>query len=388
MKMRKRKICVVTSTRAEYGILRWLMDEIRRDPRLTLQVVATGAHLAAAFGHTYREIEKDGFTIDETVRMPLGGHSKGALARAMGACAIGMSRAFERLKPDLILVLGDRYELLPVCSTAVVMNIPIAHISGGDVTEGAIDNQVRHAVSKMSHVHFVAMPGHARRLEQMGEESWRIHVTGDPALDLLGQIELLDRDALAVELGVSLRSPVLLVTHHPTTLGAGIDELGELLKALDGFAGTTIFTAPNADAGNRAMIERIENFVGAHPAAALFRNLGQRRFYSLMKVADGMVGNSSSGIWEAPSFRLPVVNIGERQSGRMRAANAVDSPAEAGSIGAAIRRVLMPEFRASLDALVNPYGDGQAVPRILSVLRKLDLGPRLLQKRFVDAPSK
>ena len=383
-----RHIGLATFARSDYSSLMPVLRALARDPELSYGLIVGGMHLSPRFGLTIDEIEKDGFAVAARVPVPCESDSPVELAAGLGEGLSAFARALDQVRPDVLVMVGDRSELLAAASVALLLNIPVAHISGGDVTEGAIDNQVRHAVSKMSHVHFVAMPGHARRLEQMGEESWRIHVTGDPALDLLGQIELLDRDALAVELGVSLRSPVLLVTHHPTTLGAGIDELGELLKALDGFAGTTIFTAPNADAGNRAMIERIENFVGAHPAAALFRNLGQRRFYSLMKVADGMVGNSSSGIWEAPSFRLPVVNIGERQSGRMRAANAVDSPAEAGSIGAAIRRVLMPEFRASLDALVNPYGDGQAVPRILSVLRKLDLGPRLLQKRFVDAPSK
>jgi UDP-hydrolysing UDP-N-acetyl-D-glucosamine 2-epimerase len=383
-----RQIGVVTFARSDYSSCLPLLKAIQSDPDLGLDLIVSGTHLSPEFGYTIKAIEADGFEISDRVEMLLSSDTPEGVAKSVGLGIIGLAQSFARFRPNILLIVGDRVELLSVVCSALPFNIPIAHVSGGDVTEGAIDNQVRYAISKMSHIHFVAMQAHADRLVQMGEEPWRVVVSGDPALDLLQQMEFLERDGLSRSLGLKLQPPVLLITYHPTTLGSTdlVQEMESLLSALSHLPGTQVFTYPNADAQNQVIIHKIQAYVASRPGAILVSNLGQRRYYSLMAQVDLMVGNSSSGIWEAPSFRLPVVNIGERQKGRLRAGNVLDVDANADAIHSAIQRALLPSFRASLSNLQNLYGDGHATPRIVNTLKQVELNSRLLQKKFIDLP--
>ncbi len=383
-----RRIGAVTTSRADYSSLVPILRLINKDPDLKLLLFVGGMHLVPEFGFTVKEIEADGLPIIERLEMLLASDTPESMAKSAGLGMIEFAGAITRHRPDILLVVGDRYELLSAVSAALPLGIPVAHVSGGDITEGAIDNQVRYAISEMSHTHFVAMPAHAKRLLQIGEEPWRVIVTGDPALDLIHQMKFLSRAELSKCLGLELASPVLLVTFHPTTLGSSsvLKEVESLLTALGQVQGTLIFTYPNVDAQNRVIIERVKEFVASQPRAKVFTNLGQLKYYSLLAQVDLMVGNSSSGIWEAASFHMPVVNIGGRQRGRLRAANVIDVSGGADAIYRAIQRGLEPSFRASLSNLQNPYGDGQAAARIVDILKRVQLGSRLLQKRFIDFP--
>ena len=338
---------------------------------------------------TVSEIERDGFSIAERVPMEMGPDTPQAAGEAAGRALSGFAGCLARLQPDYVLITGDRLELIAPATAALAARIPVVHLSGGDVTEGAIDNQIRYAVTQMSHLHMVCMPGHAERLLRMGEEPWRVRVTGDPALDQLAAMPYLSRAELEAELGIALRPPVVVVTQHPATLAFGPAgaEAEALARALEQVDGTLIMTEPNADPGNEEVARVIRELAARHPRARLFKNLGPLRFYSVLKHADLMAGNSSSGIWEAPSFQLPAVNIGSRQLGRHRAANVLDAPAEPAAILAQIRRGLSPGFRASLAGLLNPYGDGHAAPRIIEALASgYDRG-RLLCKRLYAPPE-
>jgi len=385
-----RTIGVVTFARSDYSSCLPLLRAIEADPDLNLYLVVTGMHLSPEFGYTVKEIEADGFEIGDRVEMLLSSDTPEGVAKSIGVGTIGFAQSFARFQPDILLMVGDRVELLSVASAALPFCIPIAHVSGGDITEGAIDNQVRHAITKMSHIHFADMQSHVERLIQMGEEPWRVVASGDPALDMLHEMRFLSQTDLAERLGMELTSPLILITLHPTTLGPAhpAEEVNAVLDALDRIDGTLVFTYPNADMGNRIIIKRIQDFASSRPWAEILFNLGQLVYYSLLAQADLMVGNSSSGIWEAPSFRLPVVNIGDRQKGRVRAGNVIDSETNADGIYAAIQRALEPSFRASLSQLKNPYGDGQAVSRIVNTLKKIKLGPALLRKQFFALPVK
>jgi GDP/UDP-N,N'-diacetylbacillosamine 2-epimerase (hydrolysing) len=381
-----RRIGVATFARSEYSNCLPILRAIAKEPSLRLHLIVGGQHLSPEFGLTVKEIESDGFEIAEKIPSLLSADGDEAIATSIGLGTIGFSQSLARARPDILLLLGDRTELLSAASAALILRIPIAHAFGGDVTEGAIDNQVRHAISKLSHMHFVAMQSHANRLMQMGEEPWRITVTGDPALDLIKQLTLLTRKELSADLGMDLQGPVFLITYHPTTLGTDSTshEMDCLLSGLSKFAGTMIITYPNADANGRMIIERFRSFVHSHSSASLFFNLGQRKYYSLLAIADVMVGNSSSGLWEAPCFSLPVVNIGDRQRGRQRVRNVLDVPCDATAIQVGIQKALDPSFRASLKGLRSLYGDGNSAHRIVNALAEVELGPRLLQKAFVD----
>lgn len=375
-----RTVAVVTSSRADWSSSRVVARAIDDDPELQLRLLVTGQHLAPDFGNTVDDVEADGFAPEERIPGFAGATAEGA-ARSVALVAEGLAASFARERPDLVLVVGDRLELLGVAAAALPFLIPVAHVSGGDATGGAIDDVVRHALTKLAHLHFVALEEHAERLVAMGEEKSRITVSGDPALDAVaGPWPPLEE--LAPELGVEPRRPVVAVGFHPSTLGGGspADETEALLAALGSVDGTFVFTYPGADAGAAAVIERIEAFAAQQPNAVVHASLGQQRYYALLAVVDALVGNSSSGIWESASFRLPVVNVGDRQRGRLRPANVLDAPAEAEAIRAALARALAPSFRAELDGLVNPYGDGHAAERIVRVLREVDLGERLLAK--------
>lgn len=383
--MAERVICVVTGSRADYGLLQWVMREIKDDADLRLQVVVTGMHLAPEFGLTFRAIEADGFAIDARVEALLSSDTPVGVAKSMGLGVIGFADALDRLRPDILLVLGDRFEILAAVQAALVARIPVAHIAGGDTTEGAFDEAIRHAITKMAHLHFVTNEVAARRVRQLGENPECVHNVGSPGIDTIKRLRLLDRDGIEAALGMRLRKTNLLVTFHPATLDeqAADAQFGELLLALGGLGDEVgiVFTLPNADTGGRAIIRQIEGFVATRPAARAFASLGQERYLSLMAQVDAVVGNSSSGLYEAPSLGKPAVNIGDRQKGRLQAASVVNCDPEAGAIARAIAQAL------SMDAsgVASPYGDGNSASRIRDILKRV-VDPRaLLKKRFHDA---
>lgn len=384
-----RKIGVVTTSRADYGSVRSIVQRIQADSDLELALLVSGSHLSSS--KTISAIEADGFPIAEKIEMQLASDTPKATGLSLGIGMMGFVESLSRIRPDLLVVVGDRYELLAVASAALILHIPLVHVSGGEITEGAIDDSVRHALTKLSHLHFVSMEEAARRVQQMGEAEWRVHITGDPALDALHEMTFLTPTELAASLGVDkITPPFVSFTFHPTTLSSVSVEaqIDAVLAALDNFSGTLIMTMPNADTGQQVIREKITRFCQQHPAAYVFESLGQQRFYSLLHHADLMVGNSSSGIWESASFALPVVNIGERQAGRLRADNVIDVDYRVENIRAAIQKALSPEFRLSLQGLKNPYGDGHAAEKIVTVLKTIPLDHQLLTKKFVDMKDK
>lgn len=384
------RVCVVTGSRSEYGLLRWLMQDLAEDARFELSVVVTGSHLSEAYGSTYREIEQDGFRIDAKVEANLDARSGAALAKAVGAWTQGFADVFEKLGPDLLIIMGDRYELLSVASACILQSIPIAHISGGEITEGAIDEQIRHALTKISHLHFVANPIYAQRVRQMGEEPWRICVAGEPGLENIWRLPLLPQEELGKALGLDLTRRTALVTFHPVTrdLEKSRWHMKELLSALEQAGMQYVMTYPNADLGSGEIVEALQAFVSGHPETArLVQNLGQKRYLSLLKTVHLMIGNSSSGLVEAPSFNLPAVNIGDRQKGRLRASNVIDVEGEAKTILQGIQTALLYDRTMPCQ---NPYGDGHSSPCIRSFIERAFsrfARDRILKKQFVDLPA-
>lgn len=384
----KRKICVVTGTRAEYGLLRWIVQGILEDPALELQLIATGTHLSPEFGLTYREIEQDGIAIDRKVEMLMSSDTPVGIAKSMGLAMAGFADAFASLDPDLMLVLGDRFEIFAAAATALVAKIPVAHLHGGEATEGAFDEALRHSITKMSHLHFVAAEEYRRRVIQLGERPERVFVVGGLGVDGIKRARLLDRKALESALGFELGPRSLLVTFHPATLDTmpAAAQMAELLAALEALRDTRlIFTLPNADTDGRVLIQMIEAFVAQHSNARSFASLGQQRYLSCMAHVDGVVGNSSSGLLEAPSFKKPAVNIGDRQRGRLQAASVINCAPSRGEIAAALARVYDPAFQAALENVTNPYGNGGASEKIIAIIKQHDLAA-LPMKAFYDLP--
>ncbi len=382
--MKYRKIAVVTGTRAEYGLLYWLMKEIQTESGLKLQLIVTGAHLSPEFGSTWKEIEADGFVIDAKVEMLLSSDTAVGVAKSTGLGMLGFVDALDRLKPDIMLVLGDRFEILAAVTAATMLRIPVAHLHGGESTEGAVDEAIRHAVTKMSHLHFTAAEPYRRRVVQMGESPERVFFTGAPGLENLTRLSLFSKSELERELDFLLFSPLLLITYHPVTLeGTPEKPFGELLKALDAFPEARfIFTMPNADAEGRRLIEMIRNYVESRrERAKAFVSLGQKRYLSLMKVCDAVVGNSSSGLTEAPACGKPTVNLGNRQKGRLKADSVIDCAEERGSIAQAIALALTPVFAERASKTVGLYGSGNVAEKIVSVLKTCDLDG-ILKKKF------
>jgi UDP-hydrolysing UDP-N-acetyl-D-glucosamine 2-epimerase len=379
-----RNVAVVTVARSDYGYLRPIMRRIQDEPGLTLQLIAGGAHLSPDFGSTVDAIEEDGFTVDARVEMPLSSDTAEGVANSMGLGTIGFAKAYAQLRPDIIVALGDRYEMHAAVVASLPFNIPVAHIAGGESSEGAIDEVIRHSITKMSHLHFVSTEVYARRVTQMGEEPWRVTVSGAPSLDNLSEITFLGPIGFSEAHGLDVSAPNLLVTFHPETRGEERTEtqVGELLAALDSVDHNIVFTYPGADAHSRVIIDMIEEFAKRRERVKVIANLGIQGYYSLMSQTRAMVGNSSSGIIEAASFKLPVVNIGDRQRGRIRARNVIDTGSSREEILAGIRNALSPEFRNGLDSLVNPYGDGHAGERIVARLKSVALDHRLLKKEF------
>lgn len=380
-----RKICIVTGTRAEYGLLRSVIAGLRQAEDVQLQLLATGAHLSPEFGLTYREIEADGVPIDAKVEMLVSADTATGVAKSIGLGLMGMADAFERLRPDLIVVLGDRFEVLAAATAALVTGIPLAHLHGGETTEGAFDEAIRHAVTKMSHLHFVAAEAYRHRVIQLGEQPDRVFLVGGLGVDAIHRLPLMDRAALEQALDFKLGVKNLLVTFHPVTLdavGSSEQQMAELLAALATLQDThLIFTMPNADTGSRALAAMLEAFAAKHAQARVYASLGMLRYLSCLKWVDGVVGNSSSGLAEAPTLKTGTVNIGTRQQGRLQASSVIDCEPTRLSIGNAIARLYTPAFRSQLEATVNPYGDGGASEKIVRILRQHPL-QGLVKKSF------
>lgn len=381
-----RKICVVTGTRAEFGLLRWLMQDICREPGLALRIVATGMHLSPEFGLTYSEIEQAGLSIDWKVEMLLGADTPTAITKSMGLGMIGFADAFAQLKPDLLVVLGDRFEIMAAVSAALIAGIPVAHLHGGETTEGAFDEAIRHSITKMSHLHFVAAEEYRRRVIQLGEDPSRVFLVGGLGVDVLKRIELLDRAALEQSLDFKLGKKNLLITFHPVTLDhqSSAEQMQTLLDALAELEDThLIFTMPNADTGGKELTRMVDAFVATHPHARAYTSLGQLRYLSCMKLVDGVVGNSSSGLAEAPSLGVGTIDIGDRQQGRLAAESVIHCDADLTGIRAALRTLYDDRFKLKVAAARNPYGEGGASARIVEVIKDHQLAG-LLKKSFHD----
>lgn len=376
---------MVTGTRAEYGLLSLLMGEIKNDPNLELQLIVTGMHLSPEFGHTFREIEADGFAINDKVEMLLSSDTPVGITKSIGLGIIGFADVFARLRPNLVVLLGDRYEVLAAAQAAHVARIPIAHIAGGDTTEGAIDEAFRHAVTKMSHIHFVTNEDSARRVRQLGENPEHIYDVGSPSVDLIKRLKFLSKGELEVDLRFMFRDRNLLITFHPETLGtqAVSVQVHALLDALDELGPDVglIFTMPNSDTEGRVIFQMIEEFVSKRSHAASFTSLGSLRYLSVMALVDAVVGNSSSGLYEAPSLKKPTVNIGERQKGRLKATSVIDCPAESRDIVSALEKALAMDC----SLVINPYGQGDATERMLEVIKKYSNPSCLLKKHFFES---
>jgi UDP-N-acetylglucosamine 2-epimerase (non-hydrolysing)/GDP/UDP-N,N'-diacetylbacillosamine 2-epimerase (hydrolysing) len=382
--MAAHKVCVVTGSRAEYGLLSVVMAEIRKEPSLSLQVIATGMHLAPEFGLTYKAIEADGFPIDAKLDMQLTSDTSVGVTRSLGLGVMGFADALDRLRPDLLLVLGDRYEILAAVQAALIARIPVAHIAGGDTTEGAFDEAIRHSITKMSHLHFVTNETAARRVRQLGENPEHIYMVGSPGIDVIKKVKFLSREELEKQLDFKFRQKNILVTFHPVTLDARPSgtQFQELLAALDRLDGETgiIFTLPNADTDGRAIMDMIKAYVASRPHTRAFASLGQVRYLSCIAQMDAVVGNSSSGLYEVPSFRKPTVNIGDRQKGRLLASSVINCLPEADDIVNAINSA----FTLDCSSTENPYGDGNASPKILEKLKQIKDPQKLLKKHFFD----
>jgi UDP-hydrolysing UDP-N-acetyl-D-glucosamine 2-epimerase len=379
-------IGVVTAARSDYGIYVPLLQQISADPELNLYLMVTGMHLAPEFGQTETLIEADAFPIADRVEMLLSSDTPTGTAKSMGLGTIGFAQSFSRFRPDLLVVLGDRFEMFAAALAALPFKIPVAHLHGGEITQGAIDDSLRHSLTKLCHLHFVATQEYARRVVQLGEEPWRVNVTGALALDYLHSMKLLPLMELNSRYGMKLEEAPLLVTFHPVTLEYEQTEwqITELLQALAKIRHPLVFTLPNADASGRLIRRRIKEFVAEHDHAHLVENFGAPGYFSMMAAAAAMVGNSSSGLIEAPSFKLPVVNIGTRQHGRIRAANVIDVGYSSTEILSGIKKALSVKFQQSLKDLVNPYGSGKAAPLIVAGIKKAMAEGRLIPKAFND----
>lgn len=384
-----RNICVITGSRSEFGLLRFLMESVNNNPTLTLQVVASGMHLSPEFGSTYVEIEEAGFHIDGRVEMLLGSDTKTAVTKSMGLGIIGFSDVYERLKPDMLVVLGDRFETLSAVSAAMIAGIPVAHLHGGEITEGAFDDAIRHSITKMSHLHFVAADEYRQRVIQLGEQPDRVYNVGAMVIDAIKRIELMSREDLERSLNKKLGKTNLLVTYHPVTLDSdesSICQMHELLAALGEVKDANIiFTMPNADTGGRELGKVAREFALSHSNVQLYNSLGQLRYLSCLAQSDGVVGNSSSGLIEAPFFNIGTINIGDRQKGRLKAPSVIDCEPNRESIAAALNLLCSAEFKAKLVNNASPYGSGGASEAITRVLAEHPL-ENLLKKKFYNLP--
>jgi GDP/UDP-N,N'-diacetylbacillosamine 2-epimerase (hydrolysing) len=379
-----RKICVITGSRAEYGLLRWVMQGIKDEPSLTLQIIATGMHLSAQFGNTYQEIEGDGFAIDRKVEMLTGSDTPVGIAKSMGNGLIGFADALNELKPDLIVVLGDRFEIFSAVSAALVARIPVAHIHGGELTEGLIDDALRHSITKMSHLHFVAAEAYRNRVIQLGESPNRVFNVGGLGIDNISKTKLMSKEEVEGHLQFNFQERNLLVTFHPVTLEdeAATEQFCELLAALDIYPDLgLIFTMPNADPGGRVLFDLIDEFVLNRKNAICRTSLGINLYLSCLAQVDGVIGNSSSGLLEVPTFKLGTINIGDRQRGRLTCSSIINCNATKNDIISALAKLFTSEFQKNLETVVNPNGVSGASERIVDILTHVQID-NILKKVF------
>lgn len=380
--MTKRTIAVVTTSRADYSHLYWPLRRLIDHPQVNLQLIVLGPHLSPEFGHTIREIERDGIPIAARIECLLSSDSDIGMAKTIGLATLSLADTLGQIRPDLLLVIADRYEMLAPASVALALRIPVAHIEGGEISQGAIDDRVRNALTMMAHIHFTSTHLARQRVIAMGEEPARVHRAGAPSLDHLRYSELLTTPQLEAKLQLSLAQPSVLVAYHPVTVFRETTrEADALFEALQTVPGQILFCYPNADAGSRALIDRANRFLGHRGNGRIFTNLDAVTYWSLLSNVRALLGNSSSGIMETASFALPTVNIGMRQQGRERARNVIDAPANAEAITKAIQNALSDAFRNSITGMTNPYGDGHASDKIVQVLTSVELSQALLIKR-------
>src|ERR1700729_3194875 len=378
----KRKIAVITTSRADYGHLYWPLRDLSENEKVDLKIIALGSHLSPEFGNTVQELVNDGFAIDSRIECLLSSDSDVGMAKTIGIATLSLADLFGQMRPDLLLLIADRYEMLAPASVALALRIPIAHIEGGEISEGAIDDAVRNALTKMSHIHFTSTHAARERVIAMGEQEWRVHRAGAPSLDHLRRRTLLSREQVEERLTLDLRRPTVVVVNHPMTIARDtLQEADAVFAALENLSDQILFCYPNADAGSRALIDRTRVFISRRGHAKIFTNLDPVTYLSLLRQVDMLVGNSSSGIMESASFALPTVNVGLRQQGRERARNVLDADAHPGAILDAVNTARTPEFRQSLIGMANPYGEGFASEMIVRVLTPVPLSQELLMKR-------
>ena len=384
-----RKICVITGSRADYGLLRWVMQGIKDDADVNLQIIATGMHLSPEFGLTYRAIEADGFEIVRKIEMLTSSDTPGGIAKSMGLGMIGFADALKELNPDLMVVLGDRFEIFAAVATALVARIPVAHLHGGETTEGAFDEAFRHSITKMSQLHFVAADEYKQRVIQLGEQPEHVFLVGGLGIDNIKRLKLLGRKSLESDLGFKFGKKNLLITFHPVTLEnfSAVSQMEALLAALAQLKDTQlIFTMPNADTDGRALIKMVDQFASQHANAHAFTSLGQLRYLSCIAQVDGVVGNSSSGLAEVPSFKKGTINIGERQRGRLQATSVINCHPPQESIANAIKILYSPAFQVELNRVRNPYGEGGASEKVVDTLKSINI-ENIVKKVFYDLPN-
>ena len=384
--MSRRKVCVITGTRAEYGLLYWLLKEIQNDKELELQLIVTGMHLSPEFGLTYKEIEKE-FKINKKIEMLLSSDTPVGISKSMGLAQISFAEAYAELKPDILIVLGDRYEIFSCVSAAMIAQIPIAHLHGGETTEGAFDESIRHSITKMSHLHFTAADEYKNRVIQLGENPSRVFNVGGLGIENIKRLKLLTKEEFEKSIDFKLNKKNILVTFHPVTLESSTaqEQFQELLNAVDELKDTNIiFTKANSDTDGRVINQMIDEYVvkNAHKSIG-FTSLGQLRYLSALQYVDAMVGNSSSGLTEAPSFRIATINIGDRQKGRIKASSVIDCEPNKDSILKSFEKLYSKEFQETLKTTINPYGNGCASKKIVEILKSVDL-KNILKKSFYD----
>ncbi|WP_313956380.1 UDP-N-acetylglucosamine 2-epimerase [Aliarcobacter cryaerophilus] len=381
-----KKICVVTGTRAEYGLLYWLLKEIEADKELQLQVIVTGMHLSPEFGLTYKEIEKE-FKINKKIEMLLSSDTSVGISKSMGLAQISFAESYDELKPDVVVVLGDRYEIFSATSAAMIARIPIAHIHGGETTEGAFDESIRHSITKMSHLHFTATDEYKNRVIQLGENPSRVFNVGGMGIENIKRLKLLSKDEFEKSIEFKLNIKNILVTFHPVTLenSTAKEQFQQLLDAIDELEDTNIiFTKANSDTDGRVINKMIDEYVTKNSHKSIvFTSLGQLRYLSALQYVDAMVGNSSSGLAEAPSFKIGTINIGDRQKGRIKASSVIDCEPNKDSILKSFEKLYSKEFQETLKTTINPYGDGCVNKKIVEILKSVDL-KNILKKSFYD----
>ena len=384
--MRKRKICVITGTRAEYGLLYWLMKEINVDNALVLQVVVTGMHLSKEFGNTYQQIEKDGFTIDKKVDISLTSDTELAISKSMGLGVIGFADVFIKLQPDLIVVLGDRFEIFSAVSAALIAKIPVAHLHGGEVTEGVIDESIRHSITKMSHLHFAATDEYRNRIIQLGEQPDKVFHVGGLGIDNINKLKLLSKADFENTINFELGEKNILITFHPVTLEKSTSgmQFQALLDSISELKNTKIiFTKANADTDGRVINTMIDDYVAKHDNTIVFTSMGQLNYLSALQFMDAVVGNSSSGLIEAPSFKIGTIDIGDRQKGRIKTDSVISCLPKKRNIDSAFNKMYSEEFQNTLDQVENAYGKGGASKEIVNIIKSVNLH-NIIKKPFHD----